>query len=126
MLVLTRKTDQKIQIGRAITITILRVKRSSVKIGIEAPDDVPIVREELLQKGSSEETGQGTSSTRVTRVTAQRHAGINPRAARRARHLRAPRGQTARRTASSSRRVDPGAKRAAEGRSRRGIEAGRR
>jgi len=52
MLVLSRKTDQKIQIGRNITITILRVKKNSVKIGVEAPDDLPIARGELLDTES--------------------------------------------------------------------------
>jgi len=47
MLVLTRKQQQKIQIGENITVTILRVKGSVVRLGIEAPDDVRILRSEL-------------------------------------------------------------------------------
>ena len=64
MLVLSRKMDQKIQIGRDITITILRVKKNSVKIGIEAPDDLPIARGELLDTAPNGQTGQGISSWR--------------------------------------------------------------
>ena len=47
MLVLTRKNQEKIQIGENITITIVRIKGNSVRVGIEAPDDVRVVRGEL-------------------------------------------------------------------------------
>lgn len=48
MLVLTRKTDQKIRIGNNIFITVLKVQGEQVSIGIEAPKELQIVREELL------------------------------------------------------------------------------
>ncbi len=47
MLVLTRKAQQQIQIGDNITITIVRVKGQSVRVGIEAPRNVRVVRGEL-------------------------------------------------------------------------------
>lgn len=47
MLVLTRKLDEAIQIGDDIKVTILRVKGNTVRIGIEAPRDVRVVRDEL-------------------------------------------------------------------------------
>lgn len=47
MLVLTRKQQQQIQIGNGVTVTILKVKGNTVRIGIEAPSDVKIVRSEL-------------------------------------------------------------------------------
>jgi len=47
MLVLTRKADQKIQIGNDIVITVLQVKGNSVRIGIEAPRQVRVMRSEL-------------------------------------------------------------------------------
>ena len=47
MLVLGRKTGQQIIIGDGIVITIVRITESMVRIGIEAPPDVPIVREEI-------------------------------------------------------------------------------
>ena len=47
MLVLTRKNKEQIQIGDNITVTVLRVKGKSVRIGIEAPRDVRVVRSEL-------------------------------------------------------------------------------
>lgn len=48
MLVLTRKTEQKIRIGKDIVITVLKVQGDYVSIGIEAPREMQIVREELL------------------------------------------------------------------------------
>jgi carbon storage regulator CsrA len=47
MLVLTRKLDEAIRIGGDIKITILRVKGNTVRIGIEAPREVRVVRDEL-------------------------------------------------------------------------------
>jgi carbon storage regulator len=46
MLVITRRVDEKIFIGDDITITVCRVKSNEVRIGIEAPMDVKIVRDE--------------------------------------------------------------------------------
>lgn len=47
MLVLTRKEQEQIRIGDSITITIVRIKGNTVRVGIEAPRDVHVVRSEL-------------------------------------------------------------------------------
>jgi carbon storage regulator len=47
MLVLSRKLNEKIQIGGGIVITIVSVKDRRVRLGIQAPDDVTILRSEL-------------------------------------------------------------------------------
>ena len=47
MLVLTRKADEQILIGDDIKITLVRVRGNSVRIGIDAPKDIRIVRGEL-------------------------------------------------------------------------------
>ncbi|HEX5103946.1 MAG TPA: carbon storage regulator [Pirellulaceae bacterium] len=62
MLVLTRKLQQQIQIGENITVTILRVKGHTVRVGIEAPRDVRVVRGELPRKdvGASAEDQEAT------------------------------------------------------------------
>lgn len=60
MLVLTRKTEEKIQIGQDITITVLRIKGHSVRIGIEAPDGVTVLRQELVL--DHQEGGKGPES----------------------------------------------------------------
>lgn len=57
MLVLTRKPGEKLVIGHDIVVTVLEVRGNHVKIGIEAPDSVRIVRAELkaaLPEGQSE------------------------------------------------------------------------
>ena len=50
MLVLTRKPKQQIQVGPHITITILRVKGQAVRVGIEAPRNVSVLRTELAER----------------------------------------------------------------------------
>jgi len=47
MLVLTRKRFEMIQIGENVMITVLQTRRGTVKIGVEAPDDVRVMRAEL-------------------------------------------------------------------------------
>ena len=50
MLVLSRKKDEQIVIGDSIVVTVVRVGRGQVKIGIEAPKDLQILRAELLEE----------------------------------------------------------------------------
>jgi carbon storage regulator CsrA len=47
MLVLTRKAQEKIQIGDKITVTIVRIKGQAVRVGIDAPENIRIMRGEL-------------------------------------------------------------------------------
>ncbi len=49
MLVLSRKPLQSIMIGPDIKITIVKVERNQVRIGIEAPRNVTILRDELIE-----------------------------------------------------------------------------
>lgn len=48
MLVLSRKGGEKIHIGEGIVLTVVEVRGNVVRLGIDAPEDVPIVRDELL------------------------------------------------------------------------------
>ncbi|MFL5241987.1 MAG: carbon storage regulator [Gemmataceae bacterium] len=48
MLVLSRKLGEKIFIGEKICITVVDIDRGKIRLGIEAPRDVPIFRQELL------------------------------------------------------------------------------
>jgi len=49
MLVLTRKIDESIVIGDSIVLTVLAIEGEQVKLGINAPRDVPILRQEVFQ-----------------------------------------------------------------------------
>ena len=49
MLVLARKLDESIVIGDNITIKVISIDKGSVKLGIDAPKDVCIIRNELLE-----------------------------------------------------------------------------
>ena len=56
MLILSRRTDESIVIGDEVTITILSVKGKQVRIGINAPPDVSVHREEIYQRIQSGES----------------------------------------------------------------------
>ena len=49
MLVLSRKLGQRFEVGQDIRVTIVKIDRNSIRIGIEAPGDVPIRREEIVE-----------------------------------------------------------------------------
>ena len=48
MLILSRKTDQQIKIGDDITITIIEIHDGQVKIGVEAPRNIKVFRQEVF------------------------------------------------------------------------------
>lgn len=50
MLILTRKKNETIHIGDEITITVVRVSGSKVRIGISAPREMPVLRVELNEE----------------------------------------------------------------------------
>ncbi len=89
MLVLSRKLNEKIQIGDNITITILGIKGRGVRVGIEAPREVRVLRSEL----QSHEPEADASPAEEEVPESQRHAA--PRASKRER----------RRTAGADRRT---------------------
>ncbi|NCA10822.1 carbon storage regulator [bacterium] len=47
MLVLSRKQNQRIRVGDSVVVTVVRVSGDKVRLGIEAPDGVRVLREEL-------------------------------------------------------------------------------
>ena len=50
MLVLTRREDESLAIGPDIVVTVLSIKGGQVRLGVDAPPDVRIFREELLEE----------------------------------------------------------------------------
>jgi carbon storage regulator len=56
MLVLSRKLGEKICIGENICITVVNIDRGKIRLGIEAPRDVPVFRQELLPATKTADT----------------------------------------------------------------------
>lgn len=54
MLILTRRVGETLRINHDITVTVLGIKANQVRIGIEAPDEIAIHREEIWQRIEAE------------------------------------------------------------------------
>jgi carbon storage regulator len=72
MLVLTRKPKQQIQVGPHITITILQVKGQAVRVGIEAPRDVCVLRTEVAQRVADGSDDDATVAAALEKVERER------------------------------------------------------
>ncbi|MCK9488854.1 MAG: carbon storage regulator CsrA [Xanthomonadales bacterium] len=60
MLILTRRVGETLMIGDSITVTVLGVKGNQVRVGITAPRDVSVHREEIFQRiGDDDHAGDG-------------------------------------------------------------------
>jgi carbon storage regulator len=58
MLVLSRKVGERILIGENIAVTVVRIGQGGVRIGIDAPNDMTVVREELTSGESVATSGE--------------------------------------------------------------------
>ena len=61
MLILTRKKDESLRIGEDITITVVSVSGGHVRLGIEAPRDLPVHRSEIYDRIADEAAASGDS-----------------------------------------------------------------
>lgn len=59
MLILTRRLNESLMIGDQVKITVLGVKGSQVRLGIEAPRDVSVHREEIFERIVAEKASDG-------------------------------------------------------------------
>ena len=59
MLILTRRVGETLMIGDDITVTVLGVKGNQVRIGVNAPKDVAVNREEIYQRIQREKEDNG-------------------------------------------------------------------
>jgi carbon storage regulator len=57
MLILTRRVGETVMIGNEVTVTVLGVKGNQVRIGVNAPKDVAVHREEIYERIKREEEG---------------------------------------------------------------------
>ncbi len=57
MLILTRRVGETLMIGDEVTVTVLGVKGNQIRIGVHAPKDVAVHREEIYQRIQQEQDG---------------------------------------------------------------------
>jgi carbon storage regulator len=50
VLILTRKVGESVMIGNDVSITVLRVKGNQVRLGVNAPKDISVQREEIIKR----------------------------------------------------------------------------
>lgn len=67
MLILSRKIDEKIKIGNDITITVIGVNGDQVKVGVEAPKNVKVFRQEVFE-AIQQENKKAAASERPQRM----------------------------------------------------------
>ena len=69
MLILTRKTNEKIKIGNEITLSIIEIKGEQVKIGVEAPKEVKVFRQEVFNAIQNENRAAATSQESISALS---------------------------------------------------------
>ena len=62
MLILTRRVGETLMIGDEVTVTVLGVKGNQVRIGVNAPRDVTVHREEIYERIKQEQQAQQETS----------------------------------------------------------------
>jgi carbon storage regulator len=60
MLILTRRIGETLVVGDEVTVTVLGVKGNQVRIGVNAPKDVAVHREEIYERIQKEKQGKST------------------------------------------------------------------
>ncbi len=89
MLVLSRKIGQQIRIGDQITLTIVKTQGQTVRVGIEAPREVRVIRAELPPRLTNDDSAENLSDPLSSR---SRSTNAKPQP-RRIKRQRSPNGQ---------------------------------
>jgi carbon storage regulator len=74
MLILTRRVGETLTIGDDVTLTVLGVKGNQVRVGITAPKDTPVHREEIYQRIQRQE--RPSTAPRIPRTTPRPAAAV--------------------------------------------------
>jgi carbon storage regulator len=80
MLVLSRRTNETLVIDNNIRFTVLSVHGNQVRIGIEAPDDVIVLREEIIHNGSRSQAPAGVQPGGLSAAQSGVHEPRQPQA----------------------------------------------
>jgi carbon storage regulator len=63
MLILTRRINENIRIGDEVTVTVLGVRGNQVRLGLNAPDNISVHREEIYQRIQAEKSGEANNGS---------------------------------------------------------------
>lgn len=62
MLILARRQGESLMIGDDVTVTVLGIKGNQVRIGVKAPESVPVHREEIYERIQSEQSDEANGN----------------------------------------------------------------
>ena len=68
MLILTRRVGETVMIGNEVTVTVLGVKGNQVRVGVNAPKDVAVHREEIYERIKREGEQESRSASPVAKI----------------------------------------------------------
>jgi carbon storage regulator len=68
MLILTRRVGETVMIGNEVTVTVLGVKGNQVRVGVNAPKDVAVHREEIYERIKREQDHESNVGAQASRI----------------------------------------------------------
>ncbi len=74
MLILTRRVGETLMIGDEVSVTVLGVKGNQVRIGVNAPKEVAVHREEIYARIKKEQEGEGASDAQEMNADVKSYA----------------------------------------------------